>query len=82
MNGIEYECSILTESLSCFYLHANKEKNHEKELCFRNTKALRFSSLRFDLSLVLKFSVVLKHLSASTEDIGIPSKALYSFSKI
>ena len=58
------------------------EKTHEKELCLRNTKALRVSSLRLDCSLVLKFPVVKKHLSASTEDIGIPSRALYSFSKI
>ena len=58
------------------------EKTHEKELCLRNTRALRVSSLRLDCSLVLKFPVVKKHLSASTEDIGIPSRALYSFSKI
>ena len=58
------------------------EKSHEKELCLRNTRALRVSSLRLDCSLVLKFPVVKKHLSASTEDIGIPSRALYSFSKI
>ena len=54
----------------------------KKELCSRNTKALRVSSLRLDRSLVLKFPVVEKHLSASTEDIGIPGRALYSFSKV
>ena len=48
---------------------------------FNNTKALRVSSLRMDHSLVLKFPVVEKHLSASTEDIGIPSRVLYSFLK-
>ena len=57
-------------------------KTHEKELCLRNTRALRVSSLRLDCSLVLKFPVVKKHLSASIENIGIPSRALYSFSKI
>ena len=46
-----------------------------------NTKALKVSSQRLDLSLVLKFFVMLKHLSASKEDIGIPSKALHSFLK-
>ena len=52
------------------------EKTHEKELCLRNTNTLRVSSLRLGCNLVLKFPIVEKHLSASTEDIGIPSKAL------
>ena len=57
-------------------------KNSCKKECSRNTKALRVSLLRLDRSLVLKISVVENHLSASTEDIGIPSRALYSFSKV
>ena len=68
---------FIKESLSL--LINTNEKTHEKELCLRNTRALRVSSLRLDCSLVLKFSLVKKHLSASTEDIGIPSKKLYSF---
>ena len=71
---------FIKESLSL--LINTHEKTHEKELCLRNTRALRVSSLRLDCSLVLNFPVVKKHLSASTEDIGIPSRALYSFSKI
>ena len=71
---------FIKESLSL--LINTNEKTHEKELCSRNTRALRVSSLRLDCSLVLKFPVVKKHLSASTDDIGIPSRALYSFSKI
>ena len=71
---------FIKESMSLL-INTNK-KSHEKELCLRNTRALRASSLRLDCSLVLKFPVVKKHLSASTEDIGIPSRALYSFSKI
>ena len=71
---------FIKESLSL--LINTNENTHEKELCLRNTRALRVSSLRLDCSLVLKFPVVKKHLYASTEDNGIPSRALYSFSKI
>ena len=71
---------FIKESLSL--LINTNEKTHEKELCLRNTRALKVSSLRLDCSLVLNFPVVKKHLSASTEDIRIPSRALYSFSKI
>ena len=48
----------------------------KKNYVQRNTKAISVLSLRLDCSLVLKFPIVEKHLSASTEDIGIPSKAL------
>ena len=65
---------FIKESLTL--LINTNEKTHEKELCLRNTRALRVSSLRLDCSLVLKFPVVKKHLSASTEDIGIASEAL------
>ena len=71
---------FIKESMSL--LINTNEKINEKELCLRNTRALRVSSPRLDCSLVLKFPVVKKHLSASTEDIGNPSRALYSFSKI
>ena len=71
---------FIKESLSL--LINTNEKTHEKELCLRNTRALRVSSLRLDFSLVLNFPVAKKYLSASTEDIGIPGRALYSFSKI
>ena len=54
----------------------------QNELCFKKTKALRVSSPKRDLSFILKLPVVLKHLSASTEDTGIPSNVSYSFSKI
>ena len=54
----------------------------QNDLCFKKTKALRVSSPKRDLSFVLKLPVVLKHLSASTEDTGIPSNVSYSFSKI
>ena len=48
------------------------KKNYLK----RNTKAISVLSPRLDCSLVLNFPIVEKHLSASTEDVGIPSKAL------
>ena len=54
----------------------------QNELCFKKAKALRVSSPKRDLSFILKLPVVLKHLSASTEDTGIPSNVSYSFSKI
>ena len=68
---------FIKESLSL--LINTNEKTHEKELCLRNTRALRVLSLRLDRGLV---SCCREASFCLNRKIEIPSKVLHSLSKI